>query len=785
MVMVTAALYCATGWLGLFFAIPPGYATAIWLPSGIALAAVLLRGPGMLPGIWLGSFVVNLSIGGNAWAEPNGLLAAACIGLSATLQAHVGARLIRRFVAFPLLLVKARDILLFLALGGGVGGMINASCSVPILVALGKMPLSGAPINWLTWWIGDAIGVFVMVPLALIAFGQPRDFWRRRVFTVGVPLVLSMVAAGASYLVAQRRDVENIHGSFVRNVEIMEVFAREDIAKNPADIPDSMRWAEAKGIAWWVDKEDGRGGLERVYGGSLRPDGASGRFGCARRTVIIADGANRWILNAELTGNYLTLDSFWQLWSLLVGSFLLTGMLGAFLLVLTGHTRVVEEQVSERTARLVELNAVLEEEIGRRQRAQEEARLLNQELEKRVQDRTAQLEASKVEAETANRAKSAFLANISHEVRTPMNGVLGVAEILERSELGYQQREWVKTLKASGETMVRLLDDVLDLAKVESGNLPLEKNPFALRHELDKAMRLLAVRAGQKGLVLHHAVDDAVPDALLGDALRLRQILLNLGGNAVKFTAHGSVSVRVELDGTPDAHSASQVALRFSVADTGVGIAPDQLPKLFQPFSQGDSTITRRFGGTGLGLSISAHLAQLMGGRVWAENRAGGGSVFHAVCVLEAAAPSPRTAASLPAAAAAVAPPAGRARRVLVVDDNAVNRAVAQALLSQRGHAVTLAEHGGEAVGILAGAEFDTILMDIQMPVMDGFEALRLLREEEAVTGRRTRRIIALTASAMRGDREICLSAGFNGYIGKPFQPSELFDMVELGVVGV
>lgn len=779
-VLATAVLYYGAGRLSLLLAIPPGYVTGIWLPSGVALALTLLRGKPALLGVWIGAFLVELHASGCLPDTPQMAWVSAIIACGAMMQTAIGAYLVRRFVRFPTPLVEAQDIFLFLLLGGVAGCLINASLSVPLLLAVEKIPAESATLNWATWWLGDAIGVFITAPLIFIGFGQPREIWRPRLLPVGGAILLGATLVVSLFFAAKQRDQRNILTRFFKNADIAKNLAKEELSNAPERLPQTMRWMDMRHFVWWVDEVAADRTKHRAYSGTTPSDGTAAQTGC-RQTTPFDAGGRHWLFHAELPQTGYESRRSEPLWEILAGGFFFTGLLGAFALVLTGRTRVVEAQVNERTARLLELNGVLQNEIDQRLRAEDGTRLLNRELEKRVQERTAELEAARLEAESANRAKSAFLANISHEVRTPMNGVLGLAEIMERSGLNYQQREWMKSLKASGETMMRILDDVLDLAKVESGQLTLGKAPFRLRHELDKTMRMLGVRAEQKGLVMHHRVDDAVPDALVGDALRLRQILTNLIGNAIKFTASGSVSVQVALEKNFTDGPNRRVTLHWVVADTGIGISEEQLPRLFSPFAQGDSSITRRFGGTGLGLSISARLAQMMDGRIWAQNRAGGGSVFHLICVLEAAPAPSRPANDLP-------PPGGPApaspvgpRRVLVVDDNAVNRMVAQTLLAQHGHQIDSAADGQEAVDLLAHTEFDVILMDIQMPVMDGFEALRQLRKEEAIAKRPPRRVIALTASAMRGDREICLSAGFDGYIGKPFQPNELFDAVELG----
>lgn len=412
--------------------------------------------------------------------------------------------------------------------------------------------------------------------------------------------------------------------------------------------------------------------------------------------------------------------------------------------------------------------------ITLRMRAEEDLRRLNATLESRIHERTEQLDVARKEAEAANAAKSAFLANISHEVRTPMNGILGLAELLRQTPLSDEQRGWIDTLRDSGEALLRLLNDVLDISKVEAGRMVLEEAPFSLRREMAAVSNLMAACATQKNIELRVKVADGVPDTLAGDALRLRQILTNLVGNAVKFTERGWVELAVHPE---EGAAPGHVRLRFSVADTGIGVPEDQLALIFDPFTQADSSVTRKYGGSGLGLSICARLAEMMGGHAFAERRADTGSVFHVVCEFNmAAAPAP-AAAPRPSAPATQAVP--RSRRILLVEDNLVNQKVAVSLLSRRGHAVEVAAHGEEALAASALKEFDIVLMDVQMPVMDGLEATRRIRAREKAGKLPRQRIVAMTAGAMVGDRDICLAAGMDDYITKPFQAADLYALVE------
>ncbi len=449
------------------------------------------------------------------------------------------------------------------------------------------------------------------------------------------------------------------------------------------------------------------------------------------------------------------------------------------------HRDHLDELVRKRTGELEIVNQDLRLSRAATQKlldeavcSREQAEQLNAQLRREIAQRKIveeSLARARDEAEAASRMKSQFLANLSHEICTPLNGVIGMTGLLMATPLTDEQKRFAAAIRGSGGALLALLNDMLDFSKIEAGRLRLDLLDFDLRAMLEESLAPLIIRAQGKGLRFISSIADAVPSRLLGDAGRLRQIITNLVSNALKFTERGEITLTAALV----TETKTDAVLRFVVRDTGIGISPEHQPKLFQKFSQADASTTRRYGGSGLGLAIAKELTELMGGEIGVSSQAGAGSEFWFTVRLRRPVSrtrpvgAPPTSARLPALRNCTA-------RILVAEDNIVNQEVALGILRNLGLRADAVDDGAEAVAALTTGQYDLVLMDLHMPRMDGLEATRIIRDAHSPIRDHQIPIIALTASAMQRDRECCLEAGMNAFITKPVFPLPLIEVLNV-----
>jgi len=877
--LTLALAYFVCGHIGLALATPPGYATAVWPASGIALGWVLVFGWQTLPGVILGSFAVNLAITlstGNAGLFEISWTIPLLIALGAGLQAGVGTWMVRRWAGFPTPLDEPLTVFKTLTAGGLLATTINASWSVLVLHQAGIIPSERWLQNWLTWWVGDSIGVLVFTPLILIWGARAPHFDRTRAVMVTGVLAFAFSMAVLAFMMISRLEIRDRHNRFQAesrwamtqmqhrfteyenfSLQLRSLFnARNTLTRQEFHIFTRdwlQRHPEVMAVQWAPRiREHERGALETelsdVTGAPLRLVELTGRssgeagirteylpllysepfastrmalgldilseprrretllaaaramstrltppiklmqasdsipavimytpvyrsaehpapnwsdirgfitlvlkteevmshisqgalpaglemavsdqatgiwlyghrpemplLGMARRMQMYFHapsqlGQRRWSVEIWPSATRIAGYESWLTWSVLVFGLIGAGLAVSFTLVTSGRRQFLERTVASRTHELTERNRELEQE-------RQKALNVNRELE-----------LARLDAVEANQAKGQFLANMSHEIRTPMNAIIGFTQMLQQQERTGKDREYLAHIEMASRSLLGLINDILDFSKIEAGKMELHEAPFRLDELLRNTVRQIMLPATAKGLEVVLDISPEVPEAVQGDAMRLGQVLLNLCNNAVKFTEHGEIVIGVDLDPDAEIRVGQTQQLLFWVRDSGIGISPEHLPRLFTLFTQADDTISQRYGGTGLGLAISQRLVELMGGGIRVDSSPGQGSTFIFTVPLkvdsDAGEPAPARHSL------------GKLR-VLVVDDSRTARTILLSMLHQLSLETVVAESGKAALQTVIQAAwddpFDVVLLDWQMPEWDGLETAKRIWEE-------------------------------------------------------
>jgi signal transduction histidine kinase/ActR/RegA family two-component response regulator len=692
------AFYFVTAKLGLSINSVNHFATLVWPPTGIALAALLIFGYRLWPGIFLAALLVNYQTG----APP---LVACCIAIGNTLEAIIGAYLCIRSPGFHNSLDRLQDILRLIFRAAICSTLISSTIGA-LSLCLGRViGFEQFAMTWEQWWVGDAMGILTVAPLLLVFSTKPRIqrfSWRRGDLLEKAFFLFALTSV--SFLV--------LSGSLRAQINLL-IGMKGVYILIPLLLWASMRFGQ-------------RGSALSTFAIS------------AFAIFYTAQGAG------PFAGKTFT-------------SSLLHLMIFVLVIALTGLI----------------VGAVTSEREGEKEALEQNKQQLEQRTQE-LQQRELELKQAKESAEAANSAKSAFLANMSHEIRTPLGAILGFADLLVHSQMSEAEKiSSVETIKRNGRLLSNIINDILDLSKVEAGKLEIEKVDVPFEELVSDITSLLTLEASEKGLQLNLTTDGAIPNSIHTDPLRVRQILLNIVGNAIKFTERGSVDVVAKLVSEPSGTR----KLAFQVQDTGRGLSAEQASRLFNPFTQADASTTRKFGGTGLGLVLSRRLAKVLGGNVTlTSSQPGEGSVFTITIdpgnidkvFLQNFDPKKN-----PITASATSSVSLSGFKILVVDDSLDNQTLVSRFLRRSGAVISTAQNGQEAVETTLSEKPDLILMDLQMPTMDGYEATKRLRGLGY-----HQPIIALTAHAMKQERIRCLASGFNDHLSKPIDSQALLLMI-------
>lgn len=859
-IFLLAAVYYLTGKMGLFLALPPGYASPLWPPTGIGIVALLLFGVNLWPGLYLGAFFVNFE-----HAPPSvEILAAGGIAIGNTLSIVLAAICIKKFLSYPKPFYIEKDIFLFLLMAGPLAGFISASWGVSTLYFLHEVHGGNFVLNWLNWFIGDATGGIIFSPLALIFSIQSRQYWLKSVTNVLLPLISFFVFVVIALNYFNKTEKEKLTSDFTKRSDIAFEFLQKDI-NSLQDLLISLQsfYESSQDVtqdefkhftkSLYVNRPEIQA-LAWISADSKNPDLFPVRF-----VEPTKDNAHLSRINfgASKINRKLIDDALAQKDTIVSGVFPLDSMkpreYGVYMLLAVARPKgvllevvnfnqvlkTISDFINDPSYRVViediegvsasssttlvdtwltnpmknvkahfnpDFQWTSQIKIGNhfwKYQVQQDSTLIAGgtfrsiisllasllftflicallimvasrviRTENIVAQKTLHLRELNVQLEKASQAKSEFLANMSHEIRTPLNVLLGMGELLEESPLNEEQLHYIDISKKAGENLLSIVNDILDISKIEAGSITLEKTEVDLPQLVKEVFDMFKIKAQEKDLHLSMTIDNSVRNIYLGDPTRIRQILSNLVSNAVKFTSTGSIDIRLTQNNDPTLLG----NILFSVSDTGPGIPKDKISKLFQPFTQADSSITRKFGGTGLGLSICKRLTKMMAGDIQVKSELDKGSTFSFtldlpfVRVLDFPTEKVNALHNVPRSHTSL--------KILVADDSSDNRTLIKAYLKDMPHVVLEAADGVEALSLYREEQPDLIMMDMQMPIMDGITAVQEIRKWEKENKLAPVPIWALTAYAMTNEIQKSLRAGCNLHLTKPIRRHDLLNHI-------
>ncbi|MFV3408722.1 ATP-binding protein [Bdellovibrio bacteriovorus] len=850
-------LYYLTGRLGLLLALPPGYASLVWPPFGISIAALLLFGINRWPGVLVGAFLINAR---NLETISN-LLLPLGISVGNTLSVVIAAVLIRRFLRFPKRFYLEREVILFLFLAGPVAALISASWGVGLLYFNHVLTPKNISMNWIHWFVGDSIGGLILAPLALMFSTQSRRYWLKSVTKVLVPVCVAfaLILSASQYLTHSEKEKQAAEftrkAEFTFNVLEKDFNGNIDMLVSLKSFFDSSttvtrqefhdfattlhsRRPEVQALAWipYDRKQPEKFQIEYIEPVSQNSQVLGYDFGnhperstllkkaLEKKRIITSSPVELNEFNHTSRGIYLIM-AIGRPEGVLLEVVRLDGILRDLTDVLNDPSyRVLIEDVTQASARELMIDTLNDRadefhadfkwsshlEVGDRQwevTVQQDISLREGSafnaavflltslvfvflicallltianriitVEEIVDEKTQHLIDLNVQLKKASETKSEFLANMSHEIRTPLNVIVGMSDLLEESTLNEEQKHYVDISKKAGHNLLSIINDILDISKIEAGLVTLEKTEVNLHSLVADVTEMFELKAREKNLELTVYLSEDTRGIFMGDPTRIRQVLSNLISNSIKFTTEGFIRVELMKNQTN-----MEGNLIFHVSDTGIGIPREKIPQLFQPFTQADSTITRKFGGTGLGLSISKRLVKMMNGDITIESELHRGSRFSFSLDL----PWLRDVQEELLAQVTATVPASSSQTpqeplsILIVDDTDDNRLLIKAYLKNTPHRITEAANGQQALDLVQKQRFDLILMDMQMPVMDGFTATQKIRKWEKDHKLPAATIWALTAFALKNEIDRSLSVGCNMHLVKPLRKADLLNHIQ------